>query len=163
MDDRASSQVEPTLRRADERDAPAIHDLVVRAYSHYTALIGRTPIPMLADHAAAVREREVWVLVEGGVLAGVLELEPRPGYLWIENVAVSPDRQGHGLGRRLLSHAEVQASRHGLPELRLLTNERYLANLAMYRRYGYVETHRTPHLGTDLVHFAKPVPSATDR
>jgi hypothetical protein len=39
--------------------------------------------------------------------------------------------------------------------MRLLTNERYLANIAMYTRYGYRETHREPHLGTDLVHFSR--------
>ena len=37
----------------------------------------------------------------------------------------------------------------------LLTNERYLSNIAMYTRYGYRETHRVPYLGTDLVHFRK--------
>jgi hypothetical protein len=31
----------------------------------------------------------------------------------------------------------------------------------MYARYGYRETHREPHLGTDLVHFSKPVLAAT--
>jgi hypothetical protein len=48
-----------------------------------------------------------------------------------------------------------------LSQIRLLTNERYLANISMYERHGYVETHRQPHLGSDLVYFAKPI--ALDR
>jgi GNAT superfamily N-acetyltransferase len=159
MDEQAGTAEAPVLRRASDLDAAAIHDLVVRAYGHYTALIGRTPIPMLADHAAAVREHEVWVLIAGERLVGVLELELRPDHLWIENVAVAPDWQGRGLGRRLLAQAEAEATRLGLPELRLLTNERYTANIAIYEHYGYAETHRSPYLGTDLVYFAKAVPS----
>ena len=79
----------------------------------------------------------------------------------MENVAIHPAHQGRGLGRRLLRHAEDEARRHGHREIRLLTNERYAANIAMYRRYGYAETHREPYLGTDLVHFSKVVPPAT--
>jgi GNAT superfamily N-acetyltransferase len=151
---------EPELRRAHETDVPAIDRVVDAAYGHYAALIGRTPLPMLADHTRAVREDEVWVLDDAGTVVGVIELVPRADHLWVENVAVDPPRQGHGLGRRMLRHAEDQARRHGFGEIRLLTNERYAANIAMYGRHGYVETHRAPYEGTDLVHFRKVLPAA---
>jgi N-acetylglutamate synthase-like GNAT family acetyltransferase len=149
---------EPVLRRAVEGDAPAIGALVDAAYGRYGDLLGRTPLPMLADHARAVREEEVWVLEADGSVVGVLELVPRDDHLWVENVAIDPVHQGRGLGRRLLRHAEAEARRHGFGEVRLLTNERYTANIAMYLRYGYEETHRDPYQGTDLVHFRKAVP-----
>ena len=146
----------PTLRRAAVADADPIGDLVHAAYEGYTALIGRTPIPMLADYHEAVRVHETWVLDDPGVgIVGVLELIPRPDQLWIENVAVAPDRQGLGLGRRLLDHAEHEARARGLQSIGLLTNERYARNIALYERDGYVEAHREPHLGTDLVYFRK--------
>ena len=146
----------PTLRRAVPADADPIRDLVRAAYEGYTALIGRTPIPMLADYHEAVRVHDTWVLDDAGVgIVGVLELIPRADQLWIENVAVAPDRQGQGLGRRLLDHAEHEARARGLPSIGLLTNERYARNIALYERDGYVETHREPHLGTDLVNFRK--------
>ena len=151
----------PRLRRADDRDSEAIARLVESAYQHYRPLIGRTPIPMLTDYAVAVRDHEVWVLDAGGAVVGVLELDRRGDHLWLENVAVSPDWQKRGLGRQLLAHAEAVARRDGQPEIRLLTNERYLANIAMYERYGYRETHRQPHLGTDLVHFSKVIDGGT--
>lgn len=152
---------QPSLRRAGAGDAAAISRVVDAAYGHYAEAIGRTPLPMLADHARAIREAEVWVLNDGGSVVGVIELIPREDHLWVENVAIHPAHQARGLGRRLLRHAEHEARRHGLGEIRLLTNERYAANIAMYRRYGYAETHREPYLGTDLVHFSKVVPSAT--
>ena len=146
---------QPRLRPATPDDAAAITDLVRDAYGPYTPLIGRTPIPMLVDYATALVEHELWVLDADASLAGVSELVPRPDHLWVENVAIAPARQGRGLGRRLLAHAEDEARRLGYAEVRLLTNERYLDNIAMYTRYGYRETHREPHLGTDLVHFRK--------
>jgi len=145
----------PILRRAVDADVAPITALVADAYRHYEPLIGRTPMPMLIHYEEAVREHEVWVLETDGVLLGILELDPRPDHLWIENVAVAPRWQGHGFGRRLLQHAEAEARRRGLDELGLLTNERYFDNIAMYGRYGYRETDRVPHGGTDLVYFRK--------
>ena len=144
------------LRLAGPTDAVAIASLVDVAYRDYAALIGRTPLPMLADYAVAVREHDVWVLeVDDGRIVGVIELVGHPDHLWVENVAVEPREQGRGHGRRLLAHAEAEARRRGLSEVRLLTNERYARNIAMYLHYGYVETHREPYQGTDLVNFRK--------
>jgi ribosomal protein S18 acetylase RimI-like enzyme len=146
----------PTVRRATATDADPIRDLVTAAYEGYIPLLGRTPIPMLADYDEAVRVHEVWVLDDGrdGVI-GVIELIPHPDHLYLANVAIATSHQGAGLGRQLLQLAEAEARARGLTELRLLTNERYASNIAMYERYGYVETHRTEHLGSDLVHFRK--------
>jgi GNAT superfamily N-acetyltransferase len=144
----------PAPRRATPDDAAAVTELVAAAYRHYVPLLGRTPLPMLADHAAAIRDHEVWVIDdEAGRPLAVIDCIPRPDHLWIDNVAVDPAAQGRGLGRALLRLAEDEAARVG--EVRLLTNERYTSNIAMYERYGYVETHREPYLGTDLVHFRK--------
>jgi N-acetylglutamate synthase-like GNAT family acetyltransferase len=145
----------PILRRAGDADVGAITALVADAYRPYESLIGRTPMPMLIHYEEAVRKHEVWVLETDGMLLGILELEPRADHLWIENVAVAPRWQGHGFGRLLLQHAEAEARRRGLEEVRLLTNERYLDNIAMYGRYGYRETDRVPYRGTDLVYFRK--------
>jgi GNAT superfamily N-acetyltransferase len=145
----------PTLRLATDDDADAVRAVVDHAYEPYRPLIGRTPFPMLTDHAEAIREHDVWVLEADQGIAGLIELVRRDDHLWVENVAIAPDWQRRGLGRRLLGHAEDEARRLGYTQVGLLTNERYLDNIAMYTRYGYVETHRTPHLGTDLVHFRK--------
>jgi GNAT superfamily N-acetyltransferase len=143
------------LRRAGGADAGEVSRLVDAAYRHYVPLLGRTPMPMLTDFAAAIRDREVWLLEDDRGIAAVLELLDRGDELWIEDVAVEPSRQGLGLGRWLLGFAEREAGRLGRTRIGLLTNERYAKNIAMYERYGYRETHREPYLGSDLVHFAK--------
>jgi N-acetylglutamate synthase-like GNAT family acetyltransferase len=155
VDPGAVSDAHPRLRRAADADAGPIRDLVNAAYGRYVALIGRKPMTMLTDYLVAVREHDVWVLEAAGTIVGVLELIPRADHLWLENVAIAPASQGRGFGRRLLDHAEREARRQDLPEVRLLTNERWSDDIAWYTRAGYRETHREPHLGTDLVHFAK--------
>jgi N-acetylglutamate synthase-like GNAT family acetyltransferase len=145
----------PRLRRASRADVDAITRLVHDAYVGYTPLLGRTPIPMTVDYGAALEAHELWVLDAGDALVGVLELLPEPDLLWIENVAVQPALQGRGHGRTLLRFAEEQARSRGLAALGLLTNERYLDDIAMYEHYGYRETRREPYGGTDLVHFRK--------
>ena len=153
------------LRRAGPADAPAIAALVDAAYGHYVERIGRLPMPMQADHAAAVRDHEVWVVEDGrpppGPIVAVLELIPAADHLFVENVAVAPDRQGGGVGRMLLDHAEDEARRRGLHEVRLVTNERFVENLAIYARRGFRETGRTPRGGTHVVHLAKRLGAAS--
>ncbi|MBA2381692.1 MAG: GNAT family N-acetyltransferase [Chloroflexi bacterium] len=146
---------EPELRRARDGDVTAIGRLVDAAYEGYRPLLGRTPTPMLTDFAAAVRDHDVWILDGDEGPAAVIELIVPDDHLWVHNVAVEPSRQGNGLGRRLLRFAEDEARRLELPAIGLLTNERYLENIAMYERYGYRETHREPYRGTDLIHFRK--------
>src|ERR1700745_102719 len=125
------------LRPATPEDAGRIRELVRAAYTRWVPVIGREPRPMTADYDAAVRAHEIDLLCAGNHLLAVLELILQPAHLWIENIAVAPDRQGQGLGRRLLAHAERKAAALGLAELRLLTNGAFAANIALYRSVGF--------------------------
>ena len=89
---------EPQIRAATAADVPAIADIVEQAYRHYIARIGKPPGPMLDDYTARVSEGAVWVLEEGAVIAAIIVLLPAPNYLLLDNIAVSPARQGLGLG-----------------------------------------------------------------
>jgi len=74
----------------------------------------------------------------------------------IGRLTVVPDRQGQGLGSRLLDAVEDRLPA-GVREVRLFTGERSEANLRLYRRHGYTETHRTDTpAGYALVHLSKP-------
>lgn len=125
-------------RRAAPADVPAITALVRAAYAHYVPRIGVEPFPMVDDYEQRVERDEAWVIDDGGIV-GVLVLVPAADHLLIDNVAVHPDRQGHGLGRVLLSFAEEQARAAGVGELRLYTNVKMTENRALYARIGYVE------------------------
>jgi ribosomal protein S18 acetylase RimI-like enzyme len=144
------------LRPGLRDDADAIRELVRVAYAKWVPLIGREPMPMRADYAVALAEHDFDLLVDGETIVGVLETLHHPDHLWIENIAVHPDRQGQGLGRRLLKWAEKRAEVAGTSELRLLTNQAFESNIALYQRVGYRIDRTEPFvLGGTTVYMSK--------
>ena len=146
---------EPRIRAATAADVPAIADVVDQAYGHYVARMGKRPGPMLDDYAARVLEGVVWVLEEGAVIAGIIVLLPATDYLLLDNIAVSPARQGLGLGRQMLAFAEAEALRCGYREIRLYTHQTMLENQRLYASIGYEETGRGTEAGYDRVFMRK--------
>jgi ribosomal protein S18 acetylase RimI-like enzyme len=106
------------------------------------------------DYDAKTSRGEVFVADDGAVV-GVIVLLERPDHLLVENVAVDPVRQGTGIGRTLLAHAESHAAARGLGEIRLYTNEAMTENLAFYPRLGYSETGRRVEDGFRRVYYSK--------
>ncbi len=143
------------FRPARAADADAVRTLTRTVYAKYVPLMGREPLTMSADEAAAIRDHQVWVLEVDGELVASLELIPEDGCLVVENVAVSEAFQGQGIGRWLMAFADSEARRQGFTRLRLYTNETMTENIAMYERFGYLITRREAHLGTDIVHMHK--------
>jgi GNAT superfamily N-acetyltransferase len=88
-----------SLVPATAADADAVRCLTRDAYAKWVLLIGREPLPMLADYAAAVRDHRIDLVYRDGILVGLIEMIPESDHLLIENVAVSPAFQGQGLGR----------------------------------------------------------------
>jgi ribosomal protein S18 acetylase RimI-like enzyme len=129
------------LRRASANDVDVVAALVERAYSKYIPRIGRRPAPMDSDYPSLVAAGSVFVLGDPEV-AGIIVLRLTPEYLLVENVAVDPERQGQGLGRRLLAFAEAEARQSGVPEVRLYTNAAMTENIDLYRRLGWEEYDR---------------------
>jgi ribosomal protein S18 acetylase RimI-like enzyme len=129
------------IRPAENPDAGAISEIVERAYGAYVERIGMRPGPMEDDYAQKVREGNVWVADDRGVV-GLIVLVEMPDHLLVENVAVDPARQGEGIGRDLLAFAEDAARRSGGDTMRLYTHEKMSENLALYSRLGYREVER---------------------
>ena len=143
------------IRAAQPQDAPAVSELVQRAYGGYVELIGVRPAPMDEDYTAAIARATVLVAVHDATLAGVVVLRTEADHVLIENVAVDPAHQHAGIGRALLARAEDVAREHGLSELRLYTTAAMHRNLALYPRLGYEETGRRRQSRFDRVFFAK--------
>jgi ribosomal protein S18 acetylase RimI-like enzyme len=144
------------IRRAQSEDRAAVEAIVRDAYAIYIERIGRPPGPMLDDYAALIADGAVSVLEEpDGTLAAIIVLLRKPDHLLLDNIAVRPDRQGHGLGRRLIAFAEAEARRLGQAELRLYTHETMTENIALYTRLGFVETGRGREAGYDRVFMTK--------
>jgi len=130
------------LRRATAADAANVRALTRAAYAKWVPLIGREPIPMTADYDRAVVDHIIDLWEDRGELLALIEAIRASDHLSIENIAVRPDRQGNGLGSKLLDHAESFAISLGLDEIRLYTNAAFASNLSFYSRRGYQEYQR---------------------
>ena len=144
-----------SLRPAVRADVDAMAELARAAYQMYVVRIGREPAPMTADYGRAVDTGQAWVAEHDDRIVGLLVIVPAKRHLLLENVAVAPQAQGQGVGRRLLHLAEEQARAQGLSEVRLYTNEKMPENFAYYVRHGYRETHRGADNGFRRVFFTK--------
>ena len=143
------------IRPATEADRPTIERLVHDAYAIYVSRIGKPPGPMLDDYTALIAAGAVSVLEADGDVGAILVLLPKPDHLLLDNIAVRRDRQGQGLGRRLIAFAEAEARRLGLDEVRLYTHQTMTENIALYARLGFVETGRGHKAGYDRVFMTK--------
>lgn len=150
-----TSPAAPDIRRALPEDAAAVRDLTRAAYAKWVPVIGREPKPMLADYDRAVREHRIGLLTLDGALAALVETVDKGDHLLIENLAVAPPFQGRGLGRRLLGHAEDLARALGHTELRLYTNKRMAANIALYQRTGYRIDREVAFMNGFTIHMSK--------
>jgi GNAT superfamily N-acetyltransferase len=84
---------------------------------------------------------------DGARLIGTARVKPDGE---IGRLAVAPDRQHEGLGTRLLL---ATIERGGTW---LFTGDRSESNLRLYRRHGFVETHREPAPGHVLIYLKRP-------
>ncbi|OEJ27621.1 GNAT family N-acetyltransferase [Streptomyces agglomeratus] len=146
-----------TIRPATSADVPRVKAVTDAAYHHYIERIGVVPVPMEADHAANVAAGRVFVT--GDPVVGVLVLVPHEDHLYLDSVAVHPDAQGTGTGRRLLAFVETYARSLGLNEVRLMTNAKMWENRRMYDRYGYEQVERRVEGEYDRFHYRKRLPA----
>jgi N-acetylglutamate synthase-like GNAT family acetyltransferase len=147
------------LREARPTDVAAVADCVQAAYAPWIARIGRKPWPMLQDYAAVIQEQQVAIAEIDNELVGVLvQADTGEGWL-IDNVAVRPERQGQGIGKALLLHAEQEALARGHASVYLYTNELMTENIAMYARAGYAEYERRQETGFRRVFMRKTLPA----
>lgn len=155
-----SSSENTEIRRALPADAADIRALTRAAYAKWVAIIGREPLPMLADYDIAVREHRIDLLFADARLAGLIETTDEKDHLFIVNVAVAPPFQGRGCGRLLLGHAERLAASLRLTELRLQTNKQFVANVEFYHHIGYAIAREEPFMGGLTVYMSKRLAAA---
>lgn len=134
-----------TMRQAAASDLPLVNNVTRRAYAHYVALFGGDPIPVTENYAPRIAAGEVWLLEDAGEAIGLIVIEDEPDRLVIYSVAVVPERQGEGLGHKLLAFAEELALERKRGLLALYTNSRMERNIALYQRAGFVESGRRPN------------------
>lgn len=128
------------IRKAFVDDAKDLKNCMDLAYTKYLdRLKGKRLPPMEVDYGEEISYFPVWVAESGKEIVGGLILMFGDNYTTIANVAVRPDFQGIGLGRRLMDLAESEAKRRGYLEIRLATHVLLTENISFYHHLGWSE------------------------
>ncbi len=144
---------------ATPADAGEIYTLQLAAYVAEAQLYDDPHLPALVqpleDLAAELGESLALKATAGHRIVGAVRGRLDATVLRIGRLVVAPDLQGRGIGTRLLTAIEAAAT--GRAEwLTLFTGHLSSANIRLYERHGYEETHREqvrPDL--TLVHLSK--------
>lgn len=144
------------FRIAGLPDAEALTGLINRAFAIEKFFVEGDRISL--DAVRALFDTGAFLVDEDDAgLAGCVYLEPRGERCYLGLLSIDPDRQGFGLGSKLVAESEAWARGRGFGfmDLRIVNLREELP--AFYRRLGYVETGTellTPGLVTKLpAHF----------
>ncbi|VXB11108.1 GNAT family N-acetyltransferase [Brevundimonas sp. G8] len=145
---------EIVFRAATPDDVAALHTLIERAYRGDTAKAGWTHEADLLSGARTSADEltaliadpdRVVLLAHDGVLIGCVQVA-RAGddQAYLGMLTVEPTLQASGLGRRLLTAAEVEAvARFSARRMEMTVIRRRAELIAWYERRGYAPTGET--------------------
>ncbi|MDC9836589.1 GNAT family N-acetyltransferase [Rhizobium binxianense] len=128
-------------------------ELLALILAAFASMNGRIDPPSSALKLTAVSLAEKaraeigHVAIDGEKLIGCLFLRPEADCLYVGKLAVLPEVQGKGLGKRLLTIAEETAAALGLRALRLETRIELTDNHAVFAAWGFSRTAEKAHPG----------------
>lgn len=105
--------------------------------THFESAIGGETLHP-DKHARAIADGTHWVEEQGDAIAGFCCAHAMQKSLYIDELAVGADFQGHGIGRRLMETAIAEA-RHGFSAVSLITDRTLPWNAPFYATLGFVE------------------------
>lgn len=132
-----------TTRFATDGDAEVTASLINAAFKVERFFIDRDRIDS-AKVREMLRSGKYLLAEEGGALVACVYVELRDERAYFGLLAVDPARQGQGLGRKMISEAEVYARGAGCSFMDLRIVNLRMELPPFYRRLGYVETGTAP-------------------
>lgn len=136
---------EVKLRPATATDIPAVLRVTTAAYAPYTGHVQPPYLQETQETVAGYLERGGMIVAEvDGELVGAVRYEPHEDFVYLGWLAVAPEWQGRGIGRRLVEAVEEWTVLIGLDEVRLGVRLDLPTNHDLYRHLGYVDDGRVP-------------------
>jgi GNAT superfamily N-acetyltransferase len=150
----------PAILEAVPEDAETILVLQLLAYESEARRYNDWSIPPLVETLTSVRGQiaahVVLKAMLGERLVGSVRGLMADGVCEVARLSVHPEMQRRGIGAALLAAIEA---RFPAATFELFTGDRSEGNLRLYRRHGYVETHRQAvSPAVSLVYLRKPAP-----
>ena len=130
------------LRPATPADSEFCYQLHKAAMSDYiTAIWGWDDQAQRAAHARAFNRGRWQIITAGQADIGMLDVEYRPGEIYISRIEIHPDYQGRGIGTFLISALADEAKRKGQDLVLDVLAVNHRAQ-ALYQRLGMKEVAR---------------------
>jgi ribosomal protein S18 acetylase RimI-like enzyme len=109
------------IRRASPGEAASLSKIALAAKAHWGYPERWLEIwkPQLTFSPEYLKQNESWVAEENGLPIAFYTLQEKDGNAWIENLWVSPECIGKGVGKMLFLHAVRLAGQRGYQILRL--------------------------------------------
>lgn len=127
------------IRMAQSADLDAVIACIDEAYAIYSDRI--TDMPSVSDGVdQEITENRVWVAVKKDNIVGCVFLVFEDKYVKLVNLAVCPDHNGMGIGRKLMDFSERETIKLGYNEMRLNTHAAMPENIQFYAHLGWHET-----------------------
>lgn len=161
-----SSQFSELISPSREQDIPALVSLVNSAYRGEQSRQGWTTEADLIEGDLRTDETSLSRLIqkdsavilkygEGDEISGCVFLEKQSGEIYLGMLTVSPDRQGSGIGKKLLEAATAYAIEKNCSAIRITVISARKELIEWYERHGYRATGETKAFPTDEK-FGKP-------
>jgi ribosomal protein S18 acetylase RimI-like enzyme len=136
-----------TIRQADPADIPTLVAVISTAFKKVADRLG-LPLDKDSEHASNITDSWVtkdmdkgvryYIIEADGTAAGAVTVgHPKPDASFIGRLAVLPDFQGMGLGRKLFTHAIDKAAETGADHISVgvISDEKHL--IEWYKRMGF--------------------------
>ena len=125
-------------------------DLIRTSFAPMQGIVD-PPSSAFALDVEALREKArtemAHIATMDGQLVGCIFCREENNALYVGKLAISPTRQGNGIGTRLLALAEDVARERNLPALELQTRIELTGNHAFFRSRGFVKSGEGAHAG----------------
>jgi ribosomal protein S18 acetylase RimI-like enzyme len=130
------------LRPATPADSEFCYQLHKAAMGDYiTAIWGWDEQVQRGFHARAFNPGRWQIITAGGADIGMLDVEYRPGEIYLARIEICPDHQGRGIGGRLISALDGEARQKGQDLVLDVLTVNHRAQ-ALYQRLGMTEVAR---------------------
>jgi len=125
----------PVIRPAQPRDAIALASCIDAAHAHYADRI--SDMPSVSEECAEnTTNHKVWVALQRNEVIAGLVLVPGDGFMKLANLAVHPNYDGKGLGRKRITLSEREVRQQGFGEMRLNTHVDMPEYAELYQHLG---------------------------
>jgi ribosomal protein S18 acetylase RimI-like enzyme len=135
------------IRLAIEEDAEDISEILRLSFaefeSDYTPAAYAIVTPPAEEITGRFAEGPMWVAVRNGQLTGTVSVVPETDRLYIRSMAVLPNAQGLGIGKRLMLAVEKYGIEKGFDSLFLYTTHFSADAIRLYERLGFIKDQDT--------------------